>query len=340
MTEKPDALAPLDLSVDAEAVARIKATMAGRLSPRTRAIYAGLWSEWERWAKQRGVPVLPARPEALLVYFDECASGKVTGHQLGLQSLSLRRAVISAAHHQVDANAESPCYGRMLSDYFEGLRKTKPASKGKAAAAADEVRAMLAVLDRRLAHATTQMAQLVALRDRALILVGFIGGLRRSNLVKVCVEHLVRDASGVKLYIPRSKTDQAGEGKWVGLEEPEGMSPVVALRDWLTAAGITSGPVFRGVRHGVSDTALSPGQVSETVKELAQAAGLDAGAYNGWSSHSLRAGIVTELLAAGLDAMKVAERTGHRSMKVLAGYNRPRSPVNPQILDALNRRRK
>lgn len=322
------------LAVDAKVREKAREAMLGQFSRRTRKIYGDIWKEWERWAVAHGTPSLPAVPEALLTYLMECADGQVTGKALGLRSMELRRSAINTAHRMAGIE-HRPCDHFQIRQYLTALAKTLPDSVGKAAATTDEIQAMLAQLGRRERSARTPSAKLVVLRDRALLLVGFVGCLRRSELVSVRVEDIHSDASGVKLYIPHSKTDQKGAGAWVGLEVAGIIDPVKALREWLVASGIKAGYVFRDVRGRHPGNHLGEAQVAELVKELAAAAGLDPGRYNGWSAHSLRAGLATQLLEAGVEGVVVAARGRWESLDMLKRYYRPKSPLNPAVAAAL-----
>lgn len=162
-----------------------------------------------------------------------------------------------------------------------------------------------------------------AVRDRALLLVGFAGALRRSELVALRVEHLTHEPQGVVVTIPRSKTDQEGAGETVTLlREPESIyCPVAALQDWLQTSGITDGAVFRRLerRGKVGARVLTPQSVSAIVKSRAEKAGLDSTQY---SAHSLRSGFLTAAARNRASIFKMAEQSRHKSFEVLRRYVR------------------
>jgi integrase len=160
------------------------------------------------------------------------------------------------------------------------------------------------------------------LRDRALLLVGFAGGFRRSELVAIDCDDIERVHQGIVVRVRRSKTDQEGAGRQVGI--PHGRTrwcPVTALGVWLTLAGIQDGPIFRRIdRHGnVLDARLSGEAVSLVVKERVSAVDLDPYEFSG---HSLRAGLATSAAAAGVSSRKIRQQTGHTSDAMLARYIR------------------
>lgn len=197
---------------------------------------------------------------------------------------------------------------------WAGIRRTKGvAQQGKAPAVTADVRAMVAALP----------DTLLGLRDRAILLLGFAGAFRRSELVDLDREDLEIGSEGITATLRRSKTDQEGEGRKIGIPygvRPE-TCPVRAILAWLDAAGIEDGPMFRSVnRHGQ----LQPGRLSDkavalVVKRQAQACGLDPARYAG---HSLRAGLATSAAAAGVQERTFMAQTGHRSEKMVRRYIR------------------
>jgi integrase len=160
------------------------------------------------------------------------------------------------------------------------------------------------------------------LRDKVLLLLGFAGGLRRSELASIDVIDFERVGEGIILTIRRSKTDQDGVGRKIGI--PFGRTihcPVRALDNWLSAARIEAGPVFRPVdRHGrVSASRLSGEAVSLIVRKRMGAAGFDP---TGYSGHSLRAGFATSATRAGVSTFKIRQQTGDASEAILSRYVR------------------
>ena len=164
---------------------------------------------------------------------------------------------------------------------------------------------------------------LIGARDQALILLGFAGAFRRSELVALDVEDLTFNDGGVVALLRRSKTDQVSEGRKVGIpygSNPE-TCPVRVLKSWLEASSIEAGAVFRSVnRHGqVKPGRLSGIDVARIVKKLAERAGLDATKYAG---HSLRAGHATSAAIAGASERSIMNQTGHRSVQMVRRYIR------------------
>jgi integrase len=162
---------------------------------------------------------------------------------------------------------------------------------------------------------------LIGLRDRALILIGFAGAFRRSELVAVEMDDIEFNREGLTITLLQSKTDQEGQGYKKGIpygSHPD-TCPVRSLQDWLQAAKITKGPLFRRVnRYGqVGPAALTGKSVAVIVKKLAKAAGLDERKYSG---HSLRAGLITTAANRGVDERSIMKQSGHKSLTVMRGY--------------------
>src|SRR6185295_8946823 len=180
---------------------------------------------------------------------------------------------------------ESPTTAGIVKNTMKGIRRTLgTAPAQKAAALTDDIRAMILVAD----------PGLIGLRDRALILLGFAGAFRRSELVGLDVEDCVFGNDGLTVTLRRSKTDQQGAGRKIGIPygaNPE-TCPVRTVQGWIEQAAITAGPLFRPInRHRqVLQGRLSGIDVARVVKKLAERAGLDAGKYAG---HSLRSGHAT-----------------------------------------------
>ena len=175
---------------------------------------------------------------------------------------------------------------------------------------------------------------LAGLRNRALLLLGFAGALRRSELVGLDVEDLDFTSAGLVVTLRRSKTDQDGDGRKLGV--PYGgrleTCPVRTSQSWLSAAAITTGPMFREITK--ADRILNPytdkkgrqrgvrlgdKAVALIVKRAAQEAGLDPTRYAG---HSLRAGLATSAAAAGASERAIMATTGHRSVQMVRRYIR------------------
>ena len=162
---------------------------------------------------------------------------------------------------------------------------------------------------------------LKAARDNALLQIRFCGGMRKSELVAIEVEHVGWAPEGIEIMLLRSKTDQLGEGGIKAIPYSAGpCCPATALRAWLNASGTTAGPVFRPIsRWGVvADTALSEVSVNDVLAACATLGGLDY--VPELSSHSLRRGMATSAHRAGADFRDIKKQGGWRHDGTVQGY--------------------
>jgi integrase len=200
-----------------------------------------------------------------------------------------------------------------------GVRRTRgAASRGKAALMTEDLRRLVSLLDQ----------SALGLRDRALLLLGFAGAFRRSELVALDVEDLEFTSQGIRVELRRSKTDQQAEGRPVGI--PYGAAidtcPVRAVERWLEHVrsvmhGYEHGPVFLRLDAGgrLRLARLSDRGVARVVQRWAERAGLDSARFAG---HSLRAGLATSAAAGGVSERAIMNQTGHRSLTMVRRYIR------------------
>jgi site-specific recombinase XerD len=163
---------------------------------------------------------------------------------------------------------------------------------------------------------------LKGLRDRALLLFGFAGAFRRSELVALDVADLEETEDGFKVTIRRSKTDQEGHGVTIAIARGiTACCPVKGIKAWLQAAGISEGPLFRPVAKGgrLGTKRLTDQSVCSIVKAYAERIGLKAADFG---AHSLRAGFLTSAARRGASVFKMRDVSRHKSMDVLQAYVR------------------
>jgi site-specific recombinase XerD len=268
--------------------------------------YRADWQDFCGWCEADSLSPLPASPETVAAYIAECAG------RLKVGTVQRRMNAIAEAHKAV--GLESPTHHAMVTNTMKGIRRTKgTATVQKAPAVTDDIRAMV--------DATA--TGLIGSRDRALVLLGFAGAFRRSELVGLDVEDCTFSKDGLTVTLRRSKTDQDGAGRKIGIpygSNPE-TCPVRTVQAWLEVTGINGGPLFRSIsRHGqVQQGRLSGIDVARVVKKLAERAGLDAAKYAG---HSLRAGHATSAAIAGASERSIMNQTGHRSVQMVRRYIR------------------
>jgi len=280
------------------------------MAPATLRAYAGAWRAFAKWCEERGASPLPASAGAVAAYLADRASPDA-GRPLKAASVWMHAAAIGKAHEV--AGFANPAADERVRDVITGIRRTLgTAPRQKRALTVEDVRRLVAAVDDGVR----------GLRDRALVLVGFAAALRRSEIVALEAGHVTETASGLEVRLIRSKTDQEGRGRLLGVcfgSDPA-TCPVRALRAWRDAAGIGEGPLFRPVLGGeVRDAALRPYAVARILKVLARRAGMDP---SGIAGHSLRAGHATEAARNGASTLAIRRQTGHSSDAMLARYVR------------------
>ena len=229
-----------------------------------------------------------------------------------------------AVAHQT-AGLGSPTDDARVKATWSGIRRTHgTAQHGKDALLTADIRTMVTALP----------DSLLGRRDACILLLGFTTAMRRSELVALDVDDLAETGDGLVVTVRRSKTDQDGEGRQIGV--PYGSNPVTcpirATRDWIERSDLDTGPLFRSInRHGtISDTRLSAKAVALVVKRSAEAAGLDPTSVGG---HSLRSGFATSAARAGATEAEIMNQTGHRSVTVVRRYIRRGSLFTRQRSD-------
>jgi site-specific recombinase XerD len=268
--------------------------------------YRADWSHFTKWCREHGQASLPASPETVALYLSDLASTHKPA------TLTRRISAISQAHQM--AGIDTPTMNSKVRLVLAGIRRSKgTAQLAKTPVLIEDLRRMVARLPETLLGA----------RDRTLLLIGFSGAFRRSELVALNVDDVAFTRDGLAVNIRRSKTDQEGEGRKIGV--PYGSNPATcpirSLQDWMAGSQITQGPLFRPInRHGrLASRRLSSGAVAEIVKRYAAAAGLDAAVFAG---HSLRSGLATSAAMAGASERSIMMQTGHRSLTTLRRYIR------------------
>jgi site-specific recombinase XerD len=270
----------------------------------TRRAYGSDFRSFETWCQCRGVSALPATPEAVAAFL---AHGAETGSRPS--TLGRRVAAIRYAHKL--AGHAVPTDDERVKATMRGIRRTLGTAPRKKAPATS---------DRIVAMAFAAGDDLKGLRDRALLLVGFAGAFRRSELVALDLDDLEETELGFKIAIRQSKTDQEGQGQTIAIVKGSIACPVAALKAWLAAAGITTGAVFRSVKKGGKvANRLSAQSVADIVKTYAERVGLDPALFAG---HSMRAGFLTSAAKRGASIFKMMDVSRHKSVETLRGYVR------------------
>ena len=312
---------PLDLVDEVPLGDDEKAYVAAARAANTLKGYRSDWAEWCSWCAREGLDPLAGEPAGISRYLVFLAG---VGAKVG--TMARRLSALRFAFRM--RGLPDPTQAARVVAVWEGIRRTHGAPADQAAPLMPpELLDVLEACPVTKTWATPGRAaelDLAGARDKALLLVGFVGALRRSELVALDFEDVNDHPQGLVVTIPRSKTNQEGN-------EPElvvlpigpnpGRCPVRALRTWAELAAISSGPVFRPVSTGNKAVArrLSAQTVNYLVQGAVKRAGIDSLPY---SAHSLRAGFVTYAHLRGASDRAIAHQTRHRSMATLGQYVR------------------
>lgn len=286
---------------------QVEATLRSSKSKNTWRAYESSWDAFDQFCELMGLIALPAEKETVAMFMQQ-------QYSLGLSASTLdqRIAAINAVH--VSQQLDSPTKEDLVKEQMKGLKNELKGNKiNKAAAATDDIiKRMLDQIDLDTAIGT---------RDRALLLYGYAGALRRSELVAINVGHMKEADKGHSLTIPNAKTDQTGKGAVIAILERPGsaLCPIAAMNQWLEVSGIARGAVFRGFFNGgkLKKDRLSDKAVARLVKSLAIKAGLDPQAFSG---HSLRSGYITSAVASGGRLDKVKSHARHKAADTTLAY--------------------
>jgi site-specific recombinase XerD len=307
-----------------ESLGRLEDFAAQAQAENTIRAYAADLEDFRHWCKKYDREWLPATSKTVGLYLGARADG------LSLSTLERRLAAIASLHKEEGYESPASVAEGPLRTIWKGIVREKTRQKdGAPPLMVEDLRSIIEHLPRYSSSDSgpTGRLTLTALRDRALLLVGWTGALRRSELVALTTEDIqFIEGEGVNVYVRRSKSDQEAEGLVKGL--PYGSNketcPVTALRQWLQAAernveGAFEGDIFRRFYRGesIGESAMTAQYVSTVLKRHAESAGLDPNEY---SAHSLRAGFITQAIRAGKAERRVKEHSGHQSWETFNEY--------------------
>lgn len=276
-------------------------------SQSTRRAYASDLRTFAAWCAPRGLAPLPASPATLAAYVASLADA-------GRAVSTIERALAAISQAHQIKGMDSPTMDRIVRVTMSGIRRALgTAQQGKAPLLVEKLREAINALPNTLTGA----------RDRAILLLGWAGAFRRSEVVGFHVDDVRPDAEGLVVDLRRSKTDQEGKGRLVPVpfgEHPE-TCPVRSVQAWLEASGLRSGALFRAIdrRGRLGKTALCDRTVALIVKAAAERSGMDPQLFSG---HSLRAGLVTQAALSGKGERDIMKQTGHKSVAQLRKYIR------------------
>lgn len=273
----------------------------------TQNAYTRHWQEFETFSTARGYVPFPASVTAVMEFLtDQAERGK------RVATIDQKLAAIAFKHRAADV--PTPTQTQIVREVMSGIRRTHgTAAQQKAPITRGELSSMIQSLPNDLRGA----------RDRAMLLLGYAGAFRRSELAALEIEDVRFLNDAMLVTVRRSKTDQEGHGavKRIPLLEASELCPVRAVRNWLDASHLESGALFRAIdRWGhTRGEPLTDKVIALVVKQAAQRAGLEPRQFAG---HSLRAGFVTQAATDQAPEWAIAEMTGHKSRAVLQRYIR------------------
>ena len=271
--------------------------------------YKSDYRDFGLFCVKNGFRSLPADPKIVSLYLTHLSTKDVK-----ISTLKRRLVSIGVIHklkgHYLDTKHPS------IIENLMGIKRRKGVNqKGKKPLLINNLKKIINVIDEQ------QKEIIKKFRDRSIILIGFSGGFRRSEIVGLDYDDLEFVKEGLKINIKRSKTDQFGKGSTKGLpylDNPE-YCPVASIQNWIEISKINSGPLFRRFSKGsnLSEKRLTDQTVALLIKNYLNLAGIDSRNYSG---HSLRSGFATTAAEAGVEERSIMAMTGHKSSEMVRRY--------------------
>jgi integrase len=322
----------------------------GAKAPNTQRAYASDWRHYTAWCQRKGLDPLPPDPQVIGLYLAACVSGqavtgKVIPEKASPMSVSsvrtVERRLSAITWHCAQRGEPLDRADRHIAEVMKGIRRQhgKPPDQKEAVLAEDLLR-MIETLGR----------DLRGLRDRAILLLGFAGGLRRSEItgLDLAPDQTMDGTGWIEILDQGALIRVRGKTGWREVEIGRGSSdrscPVAALETWLKFACIAHGPLFRRLAKGGTTAGpdrLTDRHVARLVKRTALAAGIHSSGGGGdlgeaerrqrFSGHSLRAGLAT---AAEVDERYVQKQLGHTRAEMTRRYQRRRDRFRVNLTKA------
>ncbi len=257
--------------------------------------YKADYKDFANFCIKNGFKSMPSEPKIITLYLTHLSKSSK------FSTLKRRLASISVIHklsgHYIDVKHP------VITENLMGIKRILGShQKAKKPILINELKLIVNVIDK-------DKNEINKLKNKALILLGFSGGFRRSELVAIDYEDLDFVPEGVKIFVKRSKTDQSGEGMTKGIPFFSNVNycPVVALKKWIDKSEIKSGKIFD----------MSDKSVALTIKKYSAIAGLDSKKYSG---HSLRSGFATSAADQGAEERSIMAMTGHKTTQMVRRY--------------------
>ncbi len=272
--------------------------------------YKSDFKDFEIFCFKHGFNSIPTEPKVVSLYLTHLS----TNYKIS----TLRRRLVSiGVVHRLKGHYLDTKHPVIIENFLSIKRKKGSIQKAKKPILINHLKQIINVIDEQ------KIAKIQKLRNRTLVLIGFGGGFRRTELISVDHEDLDFVEEGVKITLRRSKTDQFGEGMIKGLPyfENEKYCPVLSLKNWLTLSKIKSGPIFRRFAKGSTLTSyrLTDQSVVLIIKDCLKLAGIENSNFSG---HSLRSGFATVAAESGADERSIMAMTGHKTTQMVRRYIR------------------
>jgi len=281
-------------------------------STNTLRAYQSDYNDFSLFCSKNGFQAMPTQPKILALYITHLASYSK------YSTLKRRLASISIIHktkgHYIDTKHP------IIVENLMGIKRTNGSNqKGKKPLLINDLKLLINAIDE------SKEKNIRKIRDKALVLIGFSGGFRRSELVDIEYEDIEFVEEGVKIFVKRSKTDQSGEGmtKAIPYFDNINFCPVKALNKWVVEAEIKEGKIFN----------ISDKSVALIIKKYANYAGLDSHRYAG---HSLRSGFATSTAESGAEERNIMAMTGHKSTEMVRRYIKEANLFKNNALNKIN----
>ena len=272
--------------------------------------YKSDFKDFGTFCANHGFDSLPTEPKIVSLYLTYLSkNSKISTLRRRLVSISM---VHKLKGYYLDTKHP------IIIENLMGIKRVKGSiQKGKKPILINQLKSIINAIDQQEIH------EIKKARDKSLILVGFGGGFRRTELISIDHEDLEFVPEGVKIAIRRSKTDQFGEGMVKGLPyfTNQNYCPVINLKKWLELSNIKSGPIFRRFTKGstLTNNRLTDQSVVLIIKDYLNLAGIENKNYSG---HSLRSGFATVAAESGADERSIMAMTGHKTTQMVRRYIR------------------
>jgi len=271
--------------------------------------YKSDFKDFGLFCAQNGFKSLPSEPKIVSLYLTYLSTKEVK------MSTLKRRLVSIGVIHKLKGYYLDTKHPSIIENIMGIKRRKGSKQKGKKPLLINNLKTIINVID------GEKNEEIKKLRDRSIILIGFSGAFRRSEIVSLDYDDLDFVKEGLKVNLKRSKTDQFGEGSIKGLPyfENSEYCPVVSLCKWIEISKINSGALFRRFTKGskLSENRLSDQTVALLIKDYLEIAGIESRNYSG---HSLRSGFATSAAESGVEERSIMAMTGHKSTEMVRRY--------------------